>query len=122
MKIYTACINCKNEISLRTFASERIQLKMKYGDALNLTCKNCNRTNDYPINDLKAKDNKITLLIAMIVLIFGTALLLIFLWDYIWQSGLRGAGELAMIIAVPSAIYGIIIGNDRKRVSIFNRS
>ena len=122
MKVYSTCTDCKKEISIRTWATTRVDLKMKHGDSIELHCKACNKSDKYLINDIIAKDSKIAILVGLIVLIIGTPITLILLWDYIWQSGLYGAFGLILIIGIPSFIYMIINNNDQKRVRFFNRS
>lgn len=122
MNLYTKCIDCKNEIKIKSWASTRIDLKMTHGDKIEITCKACNKTKKYPIDDLKAQESKIAALIGLVVLIIGTPIVLVLLWDYIWQSGLYGAFGLILIIGVPGSVYMIINKNDQNRVSSFNRS
>jgi len=122
MRLYIKCSNCSNEISFWTWSSDRVSLKMTHGDKIELDCKNCNTTKKYFIDDLRAKKSKIALIIASIIFIIGTPIVLILLWDYIWQTGLYGALGLILIIGIPSTIYGIINKNDSQRISLFNRS
>jgi predicted membrane channel-forming protein YqfA (hemolysin III family) len=95
---------------------------MKHGDKIELHCKSCNKTDKYSIDDLKAKESKIAILIGLLILIIGTPITLILLWDYIWQSGLYSAFGLILIIGIPGYVYMIINKNDQNRVRIFNRS
>jgi len=77
---------------------------------------------EYHVNDLRAQESKIAALIGLMVMIIGTAIILILLWDYIWQSGLYGAFGLILIIGIPGSVYMIINKNDQSRVNSFNRS
>ncbi|MBS2099210.1 hypothetical protein [Carboxylicivirga linearis] len=122
MKLYTICKDCKKEIGIWTWATDRVELKMNHGQDMQLHCNHCKKTNDYLIEDLKAKDNQIAILIGITVFIIGTPTLLIFLWDYIWQSGLYAVFGLVAIIGIPSLIYSVISKNDLDRVRNFNRS
>jgi predicted membrane channel-forming protein YqfA (hemolysin III family) len=92
------------------------------GGKIELNCKACNKTDKYSIDDLKAKESKIAILIGLLILIIGTPITLILLWDYIWQSGLYSAFGLILIIGIPGSIYMIINKNDQNRVRVFNRS
>jgi len=122
MKLYTKCIDCKSDLMIKSWVSTRVDLKMKLGDKMEITCKNCNRTNKYSIDDLKARESKIAALIGLVVLVIGTPFILILLWDYIWQTGLYGAFGLILIIGIPGSVFMIINKNEQSRVSSFNRS
>jgi len=95
---------------------------MKHGDKIKINCKACNETKKYPVNDLRARESRIAALIGLVILIIGTPIVLILLWDYIWQSGLYGAFGLFLIIGIPGSVYMIINKNDQSRVISFNRS
>lgn len=122
MKLYTKCSECKNEITTKSWHSTRVDFKMQHGEMIEIKCKSCNRIDKYSIDDLRAKESKVAALIGLIVLIVGTPIVLILLWDYIWQTGLYGAFGLILIIGIPSSVYLIINKNDQNRVSSFNRS
>lgn len=68
---------------IKSWVSTRVDLKMKFSDKIEINCKNCNRTNKYSIDDLKARESKIAALIGLVVLIIGTPVILILLWDFI---------------------------------------
>lgn len=95
---------------------------MKHGDKIEIKCKACNKTKKYAIDDLRARESKIAALIGLVVLIIGTPIVFILLWDSIWQSGLYGAFGLILIIGIPGSVYMIINKNDHNKVSSFNRS
>jgi len=112
MNLHTKCIDCKNEIIIKSWVSTRVDLKMMHGDKIELKCKACNRINKYDIDDLKARESKIAALIALVILVIGTPNAMILLWDSIWQSGLYGAYGLILIIGIPGSVYLIINKND----------
>ncbi len=122
MYVFARCETCSKKIKFWTWANNRVDLKMKHGDNIEIKCKFCNKTDKYSINDLKAKDSKIAIFTGLFVLIIGTPIVLILLWDYIFQSGLYSAFGLILIIGIPGLIYMIISKNDQSRVSNFNRS
>ena len=107
---------------IKSWVSTRVDLKMKLGDKIEISCKKCNRTDRYSINDLKARESKIAALIGLVILVIGTPIILFFLWDFIWQSGLYGAFGLILIVGIPGSIFMIINKNEQNRVSSFNRS
>ena len=122
MKIYARCKECKSEIALWTRAANRVDLKMKHRDSIELHCKLCNKIYKYSIDELKAKQSKIALLTGALILITGAPVIIILLWDYIWKSGLYNAFGLILIIGIPGCVYTIISKNDQIRVNNFNRS
>lgn len=122
MKLYISCSNCREEIGIRTWATNRVDLKMKHGQVMKLHCNHCKKINKYTIDELKAKDSKIAILIGLLVLIVGTPTILVLLWSYIWKSGLYAVLGLTAIIGIPSLVYSVIRKNDLNRVRNFNRS
>lgn len=68
--IFLNCANCNSRISFWTWESERVSLKKKHGDSINLTCTKCDTSTKYEINDLKAKESKIAI-IGIPIMIFG---------------------------------------------------
>lgn len=122
MRIFTNCANCDSNISIWTWESDRIGLKMKYGVSIDLKCKKCNESSKYDINDLKAKESKVAILTALVIFIMGIIVILALLWDSIWKSGLYSAAGLIAIIGIPIMIFGIINRSEANRVSTFNQS
>jgi hypothetical protein len=122
MRIFTNCANCDSQISLWTWDSDRVRLRMKHGSLIELKCKKCNVISKYEINDLKAKESKMALLVAVIIFVVGTPVILALLWNSIWKFGLYSAAGLIAIIGIPIMIFGIINRSETNRVSTFNNS
>ncbi|PWD97477.1 hypothetical protein [Marinilabilia rubra] len=123
MKLYAKCPKCKSEISFTKWVSDRIEFKKSNGEYISLTCKNCNKKTKFHIVNIEAKENKIAHFIALSVLLIGTSLLLIFLWDFLFLTiNIYTIAGLLSILVVPSIIFGIITKNERKRVRLFNYS
>jgi hypothetical protein len=122
MKIYTRCTYCKNDISIWTWDSNRGEIKKTKGNFIESKCPKCNKTAKYDIDDFKARESKIALLISLIVFLLGTPVLFLTLWEYLWDSGIYGVLAILGVILIPSFIYGIINKNDINRVRLFNRS
>lgn len=122
MRIHTNCKYCKSEISFWVWASDRVEIKKSQGDFLELTCKKCKQKGKYDIDQIKAKESKIALLIGLLIFVIGTPTILIFMWDYIWKVGIYGVVSILFIVSVPSLIYGIISKNESNKIRIFNRS
>ncbi|MBA7527513.1 hypothetical protein ES705_19689 [subsurface metagenome] len=122
MKIYTKCPYCKAEISFWSWSKDKVELKMTQSDKIVLTCKKCHKINNCIVDDFRAKESKIAILVGVIVFAIGTPVLLVTLWDYIWLTGYYRVLALLTIILIPSTIYGIINKNDQRRVKLFNQS
>ena len=102
--------------------SDRVELKRTKGESIDMYCKKCNKKGKYDIDNLKAQESKVALIIGLLIFLIGTPVLLIILWDYIWLSGIYGVVSLLSIVLVPSLIYGIINKNEMNRVRTFNGS
>lgn len=122
MKVYQKCSNCGSLISKWTWEQDKFGLIKKYGDKIELTCKECSNKDTYLCNDFKAKESKIAILVAAIIFFVGTPILLILLWDKIWQTALYGALGLIIVISIPVMVFRIINTNDSNRVRYFNHS
>ena len=79
MKLYTTCLTCKNDIKIASSASTRPYLQMEKGDNFRVDCKHCGKIYNKHINDIKAKNNPLFLMIGLIVTLFVTAILWIYL-------------------------------------------
>ena len=76
MNIYTSCNHCKKEIRYFIWASDRVQLSMEKGKLIELTCKYCGTRKKYHLNSFYAKENKLALIIALILFLCGTPIVL----------------------------------------------
>ncbi len=118
MKLYTDCPYCKKMNSFRAFVSDRGELIRSKGETVEIACKHCGSSYHSPIDKIYAKNSKISIIIAVSILILGAPIIFIginsFLKDtnyFIISSG---------IIIVPSIIYQIINKQDKDRVKHFN--
>jgi hypothetical protein len=123
MKVYTECSKCKHEISFWTWSSDRIEFIKSKGKSIKLTCGKCNWTDNYEINNLKAKESKLFHFIGMLIFFIGTLFLYLFLRDYLFKINyVFGILGLVIPLIIPYLIFGTITKNDRERVNNFNRS
>ncbi len=105
---------------LSLMANDRIELKMKYGEKIELTCKSCKTKKKYKINDIKAEQGIVSLVSFVVVLVL-IVLAIYFLWDYaIHQSSSRYLIPVA-ILGI-SLIYSTINKEENNKVRNFNRS
>lgn len=123
MKLFTNCKNCKSEITFRSWYSDRVEFKKSKGDSLKLTCKSCNKTDKYYIDNIKAKESKFALLIAFMLFLIGTPILFFSLWDYFLKVNyFYGMLGLLIPLTIPSIIYMVISKNESSKVRLFNQS
>lgn len=121
MKLYTTCSSCDNEISFNSWIETKVDYKRFKGHSIELTCKNCNKTKNYEVELIYAKESKIAKMIALIIFLFGTPIYFIYIYKYLNVNGKMVFGLLVPLV-IPSIIYEIIIKSDRQRVKNFNNS
>ena len=78
MTLYTYCKSCKSQIIIKSSAESRAELEREKGNEFNVNCQNCGSLEKKHVNDVKAKPNKIIILIGISIGIFVT----IALWTY----------------------------------------
>ena len=76
MKLYTHCSGCGEEIKIKSSATDRRKLQMKYGDEMQVNCQHCEKLEKKPLHKIRAEVNSFHLFIA-----FGASTLLsIVIW------------------------------------------
>ena len=83
MNLYTHCKSCKKEVKIKSNASTRPELQMEKGDEFNINCQSCGKREKKHVNDIKAEQNNIIILIGAGIGILAT----IFLWIYFGAIG-----------------------------------
>lgn len=120
MQLVVYCKKCLRRNPIRIRVSDRVELKMKYGDSIDLTCKKCNTKNRYEINDIKAEQRFGSLISFVVVFVF-MILAIYFLWDYakhqMSSPYLIPAGLFVLLL-----IYIVINKEINNKVRNFNRS
>lgn len=120
MQLVVYCKKCSKRNALKIWASNRSDLRMKYGNNLQVVCKKCKKRITYKIDDIQA-ENRFTGLISFVGLILCIFLLVYFLWDYSWHK----IGSVYLIpvgLLVLISIYSAIIKDVTTNVRNFNRS
>ena len=105
---------------LKIKASDRVELKMKYGDKINLTCRKCNTKNKFGVNEIKAEQRFGSLISFVAVLIF-MILIIYFLLDYA-KHQLSSLYLLPVGVFIALIIYVVINKEMKNRITNFNRS
>lgn len=122
MKLFGKCPSCKSEVSFNSSSNTRIEFAMSEGEIKKIQCKNCGTTFELFVNDINAKKSNLASLVAGLIFLLGTPLIVFLLKDFLLE--IRGPYSVLVIsgfFLVPSIIYFIILKDDGKRVSAFNR-
>ena len=121
MKLTTSCKTCADPLKIRTHADDRVELAKDKGKQFDLSCKNCQSTNEYHVDEFSAERSRVAEIIAGLILIIGTPLIIWLTLDFISRLTRSYAFFLvAGVFLIPIAVYGIILKNDRTRVRAFN--
>jgi hypothetical protein len=118
MKLFTKCPYCSEESSLHYFTTDRGSLAREKGKQLRVICKKCHSEFNCDVDNLYAKKSKLSIVIALLVLIIGMPGAFFGLNSLIWDAGyvMISTG----MFAIPFMIYQIINAQDKKRVDVFN--
>ena len=57
MKLYTHCSGCGEEIKIKSSATDRGKLQMKYGDEMQVNCQHCEKLEKKPLHKIRAEVN-----------------------------------------------------------------
>ena len=120
MQLIVYCKKCSTRNSLKIKASDRVELKMKYGDKINLTCRKCNTKDTYEVNEIKA-EQRIAPLISFVAVFIFMILIIYFLWDYA-KHQLSSLYLLPIGVFIALIIYVVLTKEINNRVRNFNRS
>jgi hypothetical protein len=118
MQLYTKCPYCKKETSFRSFTSDRGNLLKEKGETIEINCKHCNTNLKVKIDNIYAKNSKLSIIIALSIIILGAPLIFIGINSFLKDTNYFVI-SFAMIL-IPSTIYQIINKQDRARVKGFN--
>ncbi len=128
MKLTFYCKDCKEINSIRLPVSDRIDMKMQYGNAIEKPCKHCKRTKQYSPKDFVAKPTILPVILTMILLIIS----LIFLKDWIlhffnenreWMDKFPSTYlEIILLLLLPIIVFGFFKYEQDKKVGLFNKS
>lgn len=83
MKLYTNCSSCREEIRIKSLSQTRHELQMEKSREFDINCPNCGVIEKKHINDVKAQNNKMTIILGILIGIVVT----IGLWVYFGAIG-----------------------------------
>ena len=116
MRLIVYCKDCSTKNILKIRATDRVSLKMKYGNEIGSTCKKCNVNSMYEVGDIMAESilGHEILFVITIIFIF---LVIWSLWDYSEHPYLLPVG-----ISIPLLIYKVSTNAINDKIRNFNRS
>jgi len=121
MKLIIQCKSCKENFRIRARAKDRFVLAKKLGKKPTLKCKYCQKSHAYVINEIKAEVNKRILMLASIILVVGTVITFLLIWDYIAiLANVYTVVSLFGLLTMPYLIYEGINQEQRTNVNYFN--
>lgn len=128
MKLNFYCKECKANNSIRLPVSDRVEMKMKYGGAIEKSCKSCYLSNSYSPNDFEARPSFFPIIITSILLIIS----LILLKDWIihffsdnneWMDRFPSTYfQIALLLLIPIMVFFLFRYEQEKVVRLFNKS
>ena len=121
MKLYAECTHCENEVEFRLKAGTRIELLRKVGEDFELTCDYCGQKFEQHVDQIYAKRSKFLRLLAILIFLVGTPAVG-FAVNPTVLNNINAVYVYGLFLTIPVAIYGLIIQQDQRRVSDFNRN
>lgn len=119
MIVFCQCKNCNREIRVRTWTSDRGELKKEKGKTIEIICPHCNDNRTYELNDVKARINNYFGLIftAILIVVFNGGFLL---FQSFGNSGIYAPYGILGATTIPFAIYFVFVAQEQKKAKIFN--
>ena len=122
MKVFTKCSSCNNENSLQTSANTRVELAMKKGEEIPVSCSTCGATSKILVDEFYAKPSKIAQILAAALFLIGTPLVFFGLSYFLSRSLNHYVVYITgLFLLAPVFAYVVINKQDETRVSDFNR-
>jgi hypothetical protein len=122
MKLVTSCKNCSQEIKFFSWAGNRPRLAQKRGEEFELKCPNCKAICRYHVDEVSAEENKVILILALVVFFLGTPLIVYQAWGYLFRlANIYAIGGLVGVVIVPFLIFTVISRSQEEKVRNFNR-
>ena len=120
MRLVIYCEKCHERNGIKVVASDRHELRLRYGDHVELTCNKCKAKGKYSLREVKAEIRYLGL-IAAILFIMLFLLTVFLLWEYNWHA----SGSVYLLPAgliIAALVYATAVKGMRAKVKSFNRS
>ncbi len=101
MQLVIYCKKCSKRNALKVKGADRVELKMKYGDNVDVVCKYCKSKLKYSISEIVA-EQRFSSLIFLVLFVVLSVLLVLFLWDYNWHN-------IGSVYLIPVGLAGLAL-------------
>jgi len=121
MKKEVICKNCKKNITVRSWANDRVELAREKGELFKLKCKSCEEVNEYSVNEVSANTSSLFNSLLFIAVLVIMAIVGYYLFNNFWGKSFYMIFALPIAIAIPGMIYFTYMKSQNGKVRDFNR-
>lgn len=118
MKLIVKCTKCKQENKAPHHVNNRIDYAKQYGDNFSLTCKSCNETGEYHVDDIKAVDYTFGEIFKNRLIVFAIIFVVTLVLGF-FVIGVAGAVIVSLIATLIS--MGLAKKNNSSKNLTFNK-
>ena len=104
MKLIVKCSKCRKENKAPHHVDNRIDYAKQYGDNFSLTCKSCNQTSEYHVDDIKAEDCSFGEIIKNRLIVFAVIFVITLVLG-LFVVGIAGSVILALVATLISMAF-----------------
>lgn len=118
MKLIVKCNKCRHENKAPHHENNRIDYAKQYGDNFSLTCKSCNETDEYHVDDIKAVDYTFGEIFKNRLIVFAIIFVVTLVLGF-FVIGVAGAVIVSLIATLIS--MGLAKKNNSSKNLTFNK-
>lgn len=118
MKLIVKCNKCRHENKAPHHVNNRIDYAKQYGDNFSLTCKSCNETDEYHVDDIKAVDYTFGEIFKNRLIVFAIIFVVTLVLGF-FVIGVAGAVIVSLIATLIS--IGLAKKNNSSKNLTFNK-
>ncbi|WP_282040070.1 hypothetical protein [Saccharicrinis aurantiacus] len=104
MKLIVKCNKCRQENKAPHHVNNRVDYAKQHGDNFSLTCKSCNETDEYHVDDIKAVDYTFGEIIKNRLMVFAI-LFVITLVLGLFVVGFTGAVTISLVLTLTTMLF-----------------
>lgn len=121
MKKKVVCKNCKKNITVHSWANDRVELAFEKGEHFKLKCKSCGELYEYNVNEVSANTSSLINRLLFIIVLVIMAVVGYYLFNNFWFKSFYMVFTLPIAIAIPGMIYFTYVKSQNRKVRSFNR-
>ncbi len=114
MKLYYKCEYCLNENRFKYRAKDRLALKIRYPQGVNIACGQCHEKNTVHPNSVQAKESKILILLIYLLALIISSIAVYYIFITYWRNEL--GSDLALL-----EVLGMCVGIPFLIITIYNK-